>query len=547
MKKVRILTAIIGLSLLFAIPVTAYIHQKMNVNVATETTRLQKYKQKAIEQINEVDLSLYREDQALEITELISETTTKINNCETVEEVQSVVSSFNRYLLTIKTDEQLTREEEESEQESQSVYYISSYDDLLEFRDDVNSGYTYEGETVVLTEDITIPSSRPFNTPIGNLTTKVFSGTFDGKNHKIKGLKLSGETRGFIWFGTKCTVKNLVFEDVDITSTLQRASAVISRADNVTIENVHVLSGTITGPKQSGSLIGTAVGESGPSTIKNCSNNATISTTGDDSVCGGAVGLVYSGGLTIDGFTNTGTVSASKKSAGGFVGHVMAAGTTIVIKNSTNNGPVTGNGLGVSGGVGFSAGESLLIEDCSNTGNITNAGESTGGLFGFCNGLSKATLIKVKNSNNSGSISGQSNGTGGIVGSHNATSANITFIVEGCTNTGSVTGVNYVGGVAGLIRNSTTDSYVDNCFNYGDVTATSTNTPVGCGGIIGTARVNVDNCGCYIEATLSAKSVTKSAKELSAIGTPGFIALNYEANCKSHINNRLINLDGTDY
>ena len=555
MKKIKLLTPIISVALLFGVLSINTAHEE-NVIINDEsvqllnendTTDLDLYKRHAIRQINQVDLSLYRTAEATEISNLISETTTKINSCESIIEIDSVVSSFNRYLLTIKTDAQLTQEEEERRQEEEAEkYHISTYEELVAFKDDVNSGYSYQNETIVLTNDIVVPAGKTF-APIGPSEAKAFAGTFDGNNHKISGLTLTGTTVGFIYFGTKCTIKNLTFENVNITATTQRAAGVISRADAVTLDNVHVTSGTITGPTQSGGLIGALVGKNGDSTIRNCSNNATIQTTDTAGSASGGVAYVFSGGLSMTNFENTGLISTSTKYAGGFIGYIASAGTTVNLYNCNNTGSITGGGLGISGGVGFSAGTSLTIKSCTNSGAVINSGEATGGLFGYSSSLTKATSIIVRDSTNTGTISGQSNGTGGVVGAHNASASYMTFIVDGCVNRGNVNGLNYVGGVVGLIRNSTTDSYINNCFNYGNVTASSTATTVGCGGVAGTARVNLTNCGCYFNATLSAKSNTKAAKDASEIGTPGYIALNYETNCLVHTNNRLINLDGTNY
>ena len=78
--------------------------------------------------------------------------------------------------------------------ESSNMLEISSVEGLKTFRDDVNSGNTYEGKYVYLTNDITLNSSEEWE-PIGyysqdtesirkvleNEKNKPFSGTFDGK------------------------------------------------------------------------------------------------------------------------------------------------------------------------------------------------------------------------------------------------------------------------------------------------------------------------------------------------------------------------------
>lgn len=548
MKHFKLVTSILCLPLLFSISLNKNNDGAVS-SVAYSQRRLEKYQQNAISMINNIDLDNYRTKEAEEIAQLITQTSSRITSSNDYDEIDAIVSSYNRYILTIKTNAQLTKEEQEANVNDNTVYYISSLSDLLEFRDDVNDGYNYSGETVKLTQDIVIPSGQSFGTPIGSTEAKAFAGVFDGQNHKIVNLKISAATCAFIYFGTNCTIKNLSFENVNITATTQRAAAVISRADGVRLENVNILSGTITGPTQSGGLIGASLGNSGETIITNCSNAASINTTGTNGSSAGAVGYVYNGSLTINNFINTGAINSETKYAGGILGQINSLTTSVSLFNCTNTANIMCKGFGASGISCASSGLNLNIEDCSNTGNITNAGEGTGGVFGYCASVKTGSQVRVKNCTNSGIISGQSNGTGGVVGAHNANASYITFIVEDCTNHGTVNGVNYTGGVIGLIRNSTESSYIDKCYNYGNVTASSTSGTVGCGGIVGTARVNITNCGCYTEAILSvtAKSITKKASELNEKGTPGYIALNYETNCKVHTNNILINLDGTAY
>lgn len=71
---------------------------------------------------------------------------------------------------------------------------ISTLAELEAFRDDVNSGNTYEGKTVKLTADIDMSEKygegKESWTPIGVSdypNSKYFLGTFDGGNHTISG------------------------------------------------------------------------------------------------------------------------------------------------------------------------------------------------------------------------------------------------------------------------------------------------------------------------------------------------------------------------
>ena len=129
---------------------------------------------------------------------------------------------------------------------------ISNAAELKAFAESVNRGYTYAGQTVVLTADIDLNGVKW--TPIGTVDSYpsvTFAGTFDGNNHTISNLKTSDfttnhATAGF--FGSITgTVKNLTLTNVKITSSHYAGGIVgYSSANGAVIENCHVNGGTIT-------------------------------------------------------------------------------------------------------------------------------------------------------------------------------------------------------------------------------------------------------------------------------------------------------------
>ena len=290
--------------------------------------------------------------------------------------------------------------------------------------------------------------------------------------------------------------------------------------------------------------------------------------------------------LEIDNFTNYGSITSGSQSTAGVLGHIRSTSenSTINITNCINNGEITGTGKGTAGIVGFANGSKttikncvnegringkgfgtggifgntsdnltateIIIENCTNNGDVSSTSEATGGIFGY-DGVNPSTklsnTIRISDSVNNGDVTGTSNGTGGIAGASLLNSSYTTFIIENSDNYGSINGVNYVAGIAGLIRVSKSESYVTNCFNFGDVKATFNDGTIGCGGVVGTARVNVFNCGCYYLVNLTVKNISYQSVNVNEIGTPGFIGLNYESGCKNHENNRLINLDKSEY
>jgi hypothetical protein len=62
-------------------------------------------------------------------------------------------------------------------------YTVSNVADLNALRSDLQSGYTYKGETVIMTGDIDATGLKPYQTPLTQCY--VFDGTFDGRGHTI--------------------------------------------------------------------------------------------------------------------------------------------------------------------------------------------------------------------------------------------------------------------------------------------------------------------------------------------------------------------------
>ena len=90
----------------------------------------------------------------------------------------------------------------------------------------------------------------------------------------------------------------------DVTNTKtdgQRVAAVVARAENATLQNIEVISGSVKGPKQMGAIVAIALG-----------------------------------GVTLDHCVNNASVEGNGASVGGLVGHLQD--TSITITNSVNNG-----------------------------------------------------------------------------------------------------------------------------------------------------------------------------------------------------------------
>lgn len=98
-----------------------------------------------------------------------------------------------------------------------STRTISTLEELKAFRDEVNAGNTFKGETIELANDIDLGGEEW--TPIGTQSHQ-FQGTFNGNGHTISNLKINTPYRsdvGFFGFTTNGEIKNLTFNNAEVT------------------------------------------------------------------------------------------------------------------------------------------------------------------------------------------------------------------------------------------------------------------------------------------------------------------------------------------
>ena len=231
------------------------------------------------------------------------------------------ISNFSALLTSYDQSRTLTAN-------SQGVYEISNVEQLVLFSEMVNSGTTFEGKTVKLTNDIDL-KGRTF-TPIGGCGTgKTFRGTFDGDYHTVRNVLIfEPNTKNVGFFG----------------------QVYLATIKNFGIENGKVFSGGT-----SGGLIGLA----NRVTVDNCFNRADVIAYGGTN--GGLVGQI-SGISSISNSYNNASVNGTGSMAGGIVGYA-ASETTLEIKNCYHNGNLSDT-LGRCGLIGFynTKTENLLVE-----------------------------------------------------------------------------------------------------------------------------------------------------------------------------------------
>ena len=280
---------------------------------------------------------------------------------------------------------------------TETLIYIENEQDLKNIVLDLGAAY-------VLKNDITLTGAW---TPLGG-TANPFTGSFDGKGHKIIGLTLtaasSSGTGLFAVIDEGATVKNIILEGVSANGgTYGHIGALVGK-NYGTVSGITVY-GTI--DSASADYIGGIAGENYGS-VYECVNNASVT---------------------------------GRKYVGGIAGSGKVSEYDALIHSCTNNGAVSGTYQvgGIMGVLNFE--KKLTVYGMLNTGDVTASDEEAGGIFGYTAGSSgqRGTMESCKNSGNI-TASDYAGGCFGRVGSYiTVVKADVNAPEKNCTNTGTVT------------------------------------------------------------------------------------------------------------
>lgn len=261
--------------------------------------------------------------------------------------------------------------------DGQGNYTVTSAEGLKNIAKLVNEEWKL-GINITLTADIDLKGIDW--TPIGKDDNKAYTGTFDGNGKTITGLTVTGSYKYAGLFGDideNGTVKNVVLEDVQITSDNSSGSVGGVAGDSWgTIENCSV-SGSVSGTTFAGGVVGSQWGGS----ITGCNSSATVK---GETYVGGIAGETNSG-ASLTGCYATGDVTVendgtNNSHAGGVVGY--NGGGTLTACYAT--GSVTGSGSGTIyvGGVTGSNNLGILTACYHAKGTVSGPGGATGGVAG---------------------------------------------------------------------------------------------------------------------------------------------------------------------
>ena len=273
------------------------------------------------------------------------------------------------------------------------------------------------GSSYRLMRSITLPAGNW--TPIGNTTTP-FTGTFDGNDFTISGLRITGSspTQGLFGAVNNATIENLGLTNIIINVTSGSIGGLVGNiqgTNHTAIKNCYV-TGSITASSSIGGIVGQIAGNA---TVEYCYTDVAIN--GSSIYLGGIVGSISTTATAIvSSCYSTGNITSPDNGIGGIVGS-KGTGT---VRNCYATGNIQGNNS-IGGIVGsISAGNSGIVEYCYSTGNITSSfnGPSTdfsgiGGVVGFisasftgtvqyCVALNKVITVQIDHNSRIGRVAG---------------------------------------------------------------------------------------------------------------------------------------------
>ena len=264
---------------------------------------------------------------------------------------------------------------------SEGNYTVDNEKGLRNLAKLVNSNGGKTPINITLTGDITLTEEW---TPIGTSFSNSYTGTFDGGNHTITGLTVTGSNEyaglfGYIGSGGK--VKNVTLKDVKIESKHDVGSA--------------------------GGVAGWSDGN-----IENCSVSGRVSGSGNNGTAGGVVGFQVGGSLT--GCSSSATVNAGGV-AGGVAG-LTNSGATLTACYATGDVTLESSGTGsyFAGGVVGNNGSSSTLKACYAWGSVTGSGSGTVYVGGVTGSNDLGTLTACYHAK--GDVSGPDGATGGVAG-----------------------------------------------------------------------------------------------------------------------------------
>lgn len=278
--------------------------------------------------------------------------------------------------------------------ESSKTYKISTADELIEFSKLCRLDSWSKGKEFVLTTDIILTGKDFTSIPI-------FSGTFDGQGHSIKGVSVTGVTgRGlFSIISENATVKNLNVVGIVRPSGSESSIGGIAGTNKGVIYNCR-FSGKVAATNTVGGIVGenTSTGS-----VLKCTAAGTVD---GEKFTGGVVGNNSGNIVQSINAASVNTTNEEKKHSLEDIDLSTLTDVESYTKKSSSS-DETSSATDTGGIAGYSTG---TIFSCENSGSIgyPHVGYNIGGIAGRSSGL-------IMNCNNYGHLNGRKD-IGGIAG-----------------------------------------------------------------------------------------------------------------------------------
>lgn len=278
---------------------------------------------------------------------LIKQETGAVGTIEVIEETENSVtyqltaggSDLSLYYGTQIDKDSITTTEWYDE--SGVSFEISTFGALKGFAQLVNEGNDFDGKTVTLTKEITIPEGYAW-TPIGKTNQLPFKGTFDGGGNTIYGVTVDVNVNRAGFFGQidGATVRNLTLADGSVSNSATGAAY------------------------YTGGIVGSA---NNGSSIENCVNGLQV----EGPTVGGIAGYINNSSITecVNEAPVTGTGTASTAYAGGICGNVSSGSEITYCQNTEGI-----YGKSFAGGIAGSLASNTVSKACMNVGNVEASG-----------------------------------------------------------------------------------------------------------------------------------------------------------------------------
>ena len=350
-------------------------------------------------------------------------------------------------------------DEEVVKSEKDGYYEISTFDQLITYLKNVESGISGK-----LINDIEFPENYDDEDDvIGRKTLK--NSTFDGNGHKISGINSNG-------------TQTKLFDDIYVSEIKDLEIECKEKEDGRGL-GVYLADSTIDSKFTNCSITGNRIEIDGycsamireayASEFIHCINNADIIYNNDTQIVAGLV--CEAENCIFDKCENNGNIATTKAYV---VGGIIAQAKNCIIKDCINRGDITTYGYtaGIVAGVTNTDNRpcTTSITGCTNEGKVESIAKGnhtyTAGIciiYNGSNGSTYADELIINNCVNNGEIEGDT--VAGIIGN---SSGNLKL--SDCENNGAINGRYSAGGIAQCIENkNSNEAKVSNCINNGNV------------------------------------------------------------------------------